>query len=147
MLFEIQRTYMDDCEEREIVFNKPLIKIKNEGIKHVFVNPFKYYVSKPPILCVAIVKLQDEYYIMPHGIKCHPKTTLNDIKFIENKVKTIKVEEKVVVKTPSSKGDIEYITTCYPNTGRYHCTCPGTWRSKGNCKHVKELRIKIEMKM
>tara|TARA_R110000803_G_scaffold48283_1_gene100291 strand:- start:282 stop:734 length:453 start_codon:yes stop_codon:yes gene_type:complete len=147
MLFEVQRIYMDHCEDREIVFNQPLIKIKNEGIRHVFVNPFKYYVSKPPIICITIVKLQDGHYIMPHGIKCHPNTTLNDVKFIKEEVKDVKTIKKLkntVVKTLSSKGDIEYTTTYYPKTNRYHCTCPGTWRSKGNCKHVKELRIKTE---
>jgi hypothetical protein len=28
--------------------------------------------------------------------------------------------------------------------GKLKCNCMGFWKSKGNCKHVKEVRIEIE---
>ena len=55
---------------------------------------------------------------------------------------TEKIESKAVVITdPNLVG--EYKTKYYPESGKFHCSCPGFWRSGGNCKHVKALKLKL----
>ena len=51
-----------------------------------------------------------------------------------------------MVETPSSKGDKIYKTRYYPDTGNFTCTCPGTWMSGNNCKHIKKLRLEVNGK-
>jgi hypothetical protein len=111
----------------------------------VMVKRFKYTYKHsllPPSLFIS--PTDGKTFIVPTWQEVIKGTTVEDIEWIKPKIKveTIKVEN-VVVKTPSSKGDTEYITTYYPTSGKYHCTCPGTWRTGGNCKHIKELRVKI----
>ena len=48
--------------------------------------------------------------------------------------------ETIVVETPASGSDTIYKTRFYPDSGKFTCTCPGAWRSFGNCKHIKKLR-------
>ena len=58
-----------------------------------------------------------------------------------NKPKTKKQRAKTIIKTHiSGSGLGEYTTKYYPESGKFHCTCPGYWRSGGNCKHVKQMR-------
>ena len=48
---------------------------------------------------------------------------------------------KTVIKTFSSgSSDATYTTKYYPDSGKYFCDCPGSWRSYGNCKHIKQMR-------
>ena len=75
---------------------------------------------------------------MPLWKQVEPGTTLNDIHWIKPKPK--RKFETIVVETLSSKGDKTYKTRFYPDTGKYTCTCPGTWMSNNNCKHIKKLR-------
>ena len=40
---------------------------------------------------------------------------------------------------------IEYTTKYYPDSGKYHCTCMGYWRSKDRrCKHIKAMELKMK---
>jgi len=92
----------------------------------------------------GIVKLGGKTYIVPSWQEVLPETRLEDINWIKPKIK--KKAETVVVETPSSKGDKMYKTRFYPDTGNYSCTCPGTWMSNNNCKHIKKLRNEQEGK-
>jgi hypothetical protein len=112
----------------------------------VFVNRFKYSYEHP-IFPPSLFKspTDGKTFIVPTWQEVIEGTKIEDVEWIKPKIK-VKVDkvENIIVKTPSSKGDTEYITTYYPNSGKYHCTCPGTWRTGGNCKHIKDLRIKTQ---
>jgi len=87
----------------------------------------------------ALTNVGGKKYIVPIWQEVLPETTLNDINWIKPK---LKVKSKPVIKTHiSGSGLGEYTTKYYPESGKYHCTCPGYWRSSGNCKHVKEMKI------
>ena len=87
----------------------------------------------------SLANIGGKRYIVPIWQEVLPETTLNDINWIKPK---LKVKEKPVIKTHiSGSGLGEYTTKYYPESGKYHCTCPGYWRSRGNCKHVKEMKI------
>tara|TARA_R110002167_G_scaffold2537_6_gene12772 strand:- start:520 stop:969 length:450 start_codon:yes stop_codon:yes gene_type:complete len=104
---------------------------------------FKYDIecSLPP----SIAKINDKTYLMPAWQEVIEGTTLNDINWIKPKPKKQPAKQKPIIETNvSGSGLGEYTTKHYPESGKFHCTCPGYWRSSGNCKHVKELRIKIE---
>jgi len=87
----------------------------------------------------SLANIGGKKYIVPIWQEVLPETTLNDINWIKPK---LKVKSKPVIKTHiSGSGLGEYTTKYYPESGKYHCTCPGYWRSSGNCKHVKEMKI------
>lgn len=112
--------------------------------KVVIVKTFKYRYEHPTLPPTIFQSPNDgRWYIVPTWQEVIEGTTTNDVEWVRPtpKVQAIK-SENVIVKTPSSKGDTEYITTYYPSSGKYHCTCPGTWRTGGNCKHIKELKLK-----
>ena len=75
---------------------------------------------------------------MPSWQEVIEGTTLNDITHIRPKVKQL--AKPIIVKTPSSKGDVIYTTKYYSDSDKFSCTCPGVWMSKNNCKHIKKLR-------
>ena len=104
----------------------------------VNVQMFKYEHTDriPP----GIVNVKGKTYIVPGWKEVIEGTTLNDITHIKPKVKVTK-SETVVKINKSSSSDAEYTTKYYPDSGKYHCDCPGTWRTRGNCKHVKEMRL------
>ena len=87
----------------------------------------------------SLANIGDKRYIVPTWQEVLPETTLDDINWIKPK---LKAKEKPVIKTHiSGSGLGEYTTKYYPESGKYHCSCPGYWRSSGNCKHVKEMKI------
>tara|TARA_R110002050_G_scaffold206544_1_gene342551 strand:- start:105 stop:539 length:435 start_codon:yes stop_codon:yes gene_type:complete len=87
----------------------------------------------------SLVNIGDKKYIVPTWVEVLPETRLEDINWIKPKVKVTK--SKTIVKiNKSSSSDAEYTTKYYPDSGKYHCDCPGTWRTRGNCKHVKQMR-------
>ena len=87
----------------------------------------------------SLANIGGKRYIAPTWQEVLPETTLGDINWIKPK---LKVKEKPVIKTHiSGSGLGEYTTKYYPESGKYHCSCPGYWRSSGNCKHVKEMKI------
>ena len=103
---------------------------------------FKYDVecNLPP----SIAKIQDKTYIMPLWKEVIEGTTLNDVNWIKPKPKKQPAKQKPIIETNvSGSGLGEYTTKHYPESGKFHCTCPGYWRSGGNCKHVKTMRVKL----
>jgi len=101
---------------------------------------YDYEGHTPP----SILKLSGKTYIVPSWKEVLPETRLEDINWV--KPKPIKKAETVIVETLSSKGDKMYKTRFYPDTGNFTCTCPGTWMSNNNCKHIKKLRYEQERK-
>ncbi len=102
---------------------------------------FKYDVENhlPP----TIAKINGKTYIMPIWKEVIEGTTINDINWIKPKPK-IKQEPIVKISTSSSNPNKSYKTIYYPDSGKFHCNCPGRWRaSDGRCKHIKALEIKI----
>ena len=71
--------------------------------------------------------------------KVDPNTTLKDIQWIKPKPK-VKRQETVIKTFKSGSSDAVYTTKYYPTSGKYFCDCPGSWRSFGNCKHIKQMR-------
>ena len=92
-------------------------------------------------LSPSLANIKGKRYIVPTWQEVLPETTLDDINWIKPKIKKI-LESKTITKiSTSSSGLGEYTTKYYPESGKYHCSCPGYWRSGGNCKHVKEMKI------
>lgn len=94
----------------------------------------------PPFLFTS--HLDGKKYIVPGWQEVHPNTTFDDIKWVRKKVEVKKTEIQSF-EFPSSSSDEIYITRKYTNpdsTIKYSCNCPGSFRSRGNCKHIKEIR-------
>ena len=71
-----------------------------------------------------------------------PETTLNDIKWVRDKVKKLK-PTKITWEFKSSSSDSSYTVTQVGLT--YKCNCPGSYRVKDRnvgCKHCVEVRTK-----
>lgn len=140
MLYKVQTKFKDGRTNSELISSPtpPKFNPKQDNIISIIVQPFRYEVEHymPLNLYVANDGLK---YILPVWMEVHPDTTENDIKHIKPEIKEPKQTE--VVKTEGSLG-YTYKTTYDSSKGTYKCTCPGFWRSKGNCKHVKALREK-----
>jgi hypothetical protein len=143
MLSKMFIEYEDGLKVEKIVHNSET-SFKTKSIKHASCQSFKYKVDKHPYLCVAIVRYSDKTMIMPAGIPCHPKTTLEDIIEIDNtpvEVKEKPVEKKKWMFESSSSEGFYQVTE---NMGKLKCNCPGTWRAKDRrCKHIKEVEIEL----
>ena len=104
----------------------------------VNVQMFKYE-HKHEIIPPSLVVLNGKKYIVPTWKEVDPNTTLKDIQWVKPKPKVKR--SKTVVKTfNSGSSDAIYTTKFYPDSGKYFCDCPGSWRSFGNCKHIKQMR-------
>jgi len=102
---------------------------------------FKY--DYEGILPPSLLNIGGKKYIVPSWQEVLPETRLEDINWIKPKIKK-QVKQKPVIETNvSGSGLGEYTTKYYPESGKFHCTCPGYWRSGGNCKHVKAMREKL----
>jgi hypothetical protein len=142
MLSKMFIEYEDGLKVEKIVHNSET-SFKTKSIKSASCQPFKYQVDKHPYLCIAIVQMGNIKKIMPAGIVCHPKTTLEDI--IEIDTTPVEVKEKLVEKKKwmfeSSSSEGFYQVT--ENMGKLKCNCMGFFRSRGNCKHIKEVKKEL----
>ena len=101
------------------------------------VKRFKYKYTHP-IYAPMIWKHEGKTYLMPKWEEVLDGTTLDDVEWIKPKPK---VKKQPVVKTwKSSSSDQIYTTKYYPETNRYWCDCPGSWRTRGNCVHIQKMR-------
>ena len=107
----------------------------------VAVRRYKYEYEHP-VLPPTILELNGKTYLMPLWKEVVKGTTVDDIEWIKPKPKK-KRTEPVIETFTSGSSDSVYTTKYYPDSGNFHCTCPGSWRSRGNCKHIKELRNKV----
>ena len=106
----------------------------------VNVQMFKYEYKHEIIPPSLFIDQEGQKYIVPTWQKVDSNTTLKDIEWVKPKSK--KQRAKTVIETHiSGSGLGEYTTKYYPESGKYHCSCPGYWRSKGNCKHVKGMKL------
>ena len=97
---------------------------------------YDYEHHMPP----SLVNIGGKKYIVPTWDEVLPETRLEDINWIKPKIKKGEKSKTITRTHISGSGLGEYTTKFYPDSGKYHCSCPGYWRSSGNCKHVKELR-------
>ena len=107
--------------------------------KFIGVKRFKYE-HVHSYVCPALTVISGKKYLLPDWKEVDPKTTLEDINWIKPKIKIISKSKPITQTHISGSGLGEYTTKYYPDSGKYHCSCPGYWRSKGNCKHVKKMK-------
>lgn len=134
MLFKVQKQFDDGTKVDELVYSEGayIIHPKQQNISYCHVTLFKYKYEGH--MFPALVNISDKKYIVPTWQKVHPQTTLNDIDWI--KPQPIKLDI-VKFEVTGSNGD-KYKTVYNPNTKKWKCTCPGSWRAKdGHCKHIK----------
>ena len=104
----------------------------------VAVRRYKYDYEHP-VLPPTILELNGKTYLMPLWKEVVEGTTIDDINWIKPKPK--KKRSETIIKTfASGSSENTYETKYYPDSGKFYCSCPGSWRSRGNCKHIKELR-------
>jgi hypothetical protein len=99
------------------------------------VRPFKY-VSKSPFY--GLVSQDGKKFMIPDWVEVRSDTIYQDLKYNTPRKKKQKAE---IFEFKSSSGNGVYQVR-KSSDGSLRCNCPGTWRTKGNCKHVKELRSK-----
>ena len=104
-------------------------------IKHKHTHPVL-----PPFLYTS--HIDGKKYIVPGWKEVHPNTTFSDIEWVREKIEVKKTDIQSF-EFKSSSGSEIYITKKYTNIDgsvKYNCSCPGVWRTRGNCKHIKEIR-------
>lgn len=132
-----------NLRSRILFVKNPPFSCKTEGLgRFIGTRVFKYEYEGiiPPGLIVAT---DGTKYIVPTWQKVHPKTTLSDIKWI-NKVPKIEKPKTETWEFKSSSSDQVYTVTNYDN--KLKCDCMGFFRSRGNCKHVKQVKIELNGK-
>lgn len=113
-----------------------------EGIRSVAIQRVVYYYKGflPP----SLISIGGKTHIVPSWQEVHPATTLKDIKWEKEEVKSTQPEVIVKEFTSKSNPNITYRaekTTLPTGKIQYSCNCPGVWRSKTReCKHIKELK-------
>jgi hypothetical protein len=107
----------------------------------IFFRLFKY--DHTNRISPSLLTLSGKTYIMPGWQEVLPQTRLSDINWIKPKPKKIVKQKPIIETNISGSGLGEYTTKYYPESGKFHCSCPGYWRSSGNCKHVKVMRTKF----
>ena len=123
---------------------KGALSIPGSGLgPTIFANRFKYE-YKDEVFPPTLANIGGKTYLMPTWEEVDPNTTLNDINWIKPKPK-VKQEPIVVITASSSNADKTYKTVYYPDSGKFHCNCPGRWRAfDGKCKHIKTLDTKVK---
>ena len=104
----------------------------------IFVKRFRYKYNHS-FLPPTILELNGKTYLMPLWQEVENDTTINDIEWIKPKPKKKRTEPVIETFTSGSSDNI-YTTKYYPDSGKFYCSCPGSWRTQGNCKHIKELK-------
>jgi hypothetical protein len=136
-LHRIITTMKDGTRTEEIVWNestttsyKPI-----KGVVSRLVQCFKYQVKAD--VNPSVITANGKRVIVPTWQEVHPLTSLEDIEWIKPQRRP-----RADISVKSSDG--KYKTTFNTATGHFKCSCMGFWRSKGNCKHVKELRESLQ---
>ena len=130
--------------KRSRIIHKPTtqLSINPSGFgSYAHVSVFKYEYNHP-VMAPTLLKKDGKTYLMPEWREVHPETTLNDIIWKKPKVKKKDKFEKKTWTFKSSSSDTVYTVT-QVDSKTLRCSCPGAWRTKGNCKHVKEVRASL----
>jgi len=130
-----------------IIYTKGSLGIPGKGVGPiVFAKRFKYefrHAYMPP----TIFKNNGKTYLMPLWQEVIDGTTLDDVDWIRPKpVLSNKSKQTPIttIHTSKSNADKTYKTTYYPETKKYQCSCPGSFRAfDKRCLHIKEMEIKI----
>ena len=110
---------------------------------YISVRMFKYE-YKHELIPPSLADIGGKRYILPTWQEVLPETELSDIKWIKPEPK-IKQEPIVEISASSSNPNKTYKTVYYPESGKFHCNCPGRWRAfDGKCKHIKALEKKVK---
>jgi hypothetical protein len=142
MLYEVQTHHSDGTETNEIVYSEGAYNIDPTNIKHCNVNLFKYKYENQYLPPTIIKSPSGKTYIVPIWLEVHPETTLKDIEWI--KPKPLKLDS-IKFEVTGSNGD-KYNTVYNPNTKKWKCSCPGSWRAKdGQCKHIKLKMTEVKI--
>jgi hypothetical protein len=126
-----------------IIHTEGALNLPGGGLgKMVFVKRFKYE-YKHPIMAPTLLKKDNKTYLMPYWKEVENGTTLNDIEWVKPKPKV--KQEPIIEIHESSSSDKTYKTTYYPESGKFQCSCPGSYRAfDRRCKHIKELEKKVK---
>lgn len=126
-----------------IIYTKGSLGIPGSGLGPiVLANRFKYK-HKDPMYPPSFLVSNNQKYLMPGWVPVIMETELSDIEWVRPKPK---VKQEPIVETyKSSSSDKTYKTTYHPETGKFQCSCPGSWRAfDRRCKHIKALEIKVK---
>ena len=125
-----------------IIHTEGALSIPGDGFgPSVFVRRFKYK-YEDPVMPPHLMELNGKTYLMPIWKEVEKGTTIEDIEWIKPKQK--RTQPVIETHTSSSRADVEYKTTYYPDSGKFYCNCPGRWRAfDGKCKHIKALEKKL----
>jgi len=145
MLYDVRLKYKDGKTEYQTIFidnEIELIKYADmDDIKYAYFERLFYKIKLKEKDVLSIVKFPNKSVIYPLQIKVHPKTTLKDIIVTREVNKTPPPPQQPNQwKFKSSSSDIIY--TVVETLGKLKCNCPGFYRAKGNCKHIKEVKGK-----
>jgi len=127
-----------------IIHTKGSLSIPGKAFGPVVMAKRFKYKYEHPLMGPGLFKspVNGKLYIIPSWTEVIEGTTLNDIEWVKPKIKT-KQEETIIQTFTSSSSDKTYETKYYPTSGKYFCSCPGSWRSQGNCKHIKQMKKTI----
>jgi len=103
----------------------------------VAVKRYMYKHTHPTIPPILMVDNEGNKCILPSWDKVHPKTTLDDIRWEKPKPKP---KPKTWTFKSSSSSTIYYTKVI---EDKIKCSCPGYFRSRGNCKHVKQVKSEL----
>jgi hypothetical protein len=151
MLHELYLEYGDGRTETKIIHTNEgetvTIYPQRDNIVCSGHKPFKYYIPRWRGLTKAIVRFENRYVIMPHGIECHPKTTMDDIVIVDEPVAKPQkiIEEKWEFTSSDGKGKYNVRV----DMGKLKCNCMGFFRAKNKdigCKHCQEVRLTTHYK-
>lgn len=132
-----------NLRSRILFIESPPFSYKNYGLgKFIDIRVFKYEyedITPPGLITTA----DGVKYIVPTWQQVHPKTTLSDIKWV-NKIPKIEKPKTKIWEFKSSSSDQTYTVTYYDS--KLKCDCMGFFRSRGNCKHVKQVKTELNDK-
>ena len=122
-----------------IIHTKGALSIPGKGFgPSVIARRFKYKYEHP-VMPPTILELNGKTYLMPLWKEVVEGTTVEDIEWVKPQPK---IKKQPVIKSfTSGSSDRVYETKYYPESGKYYCSCPGAWRSFGNCKHIKQMKL------
>jgi hypothetical protein len=96
----------------------------------------KHYVTGG-IIRPMLINLVDKLAIIPWWVNVPLNTTLDDIIWIREDNEPVQTQPEFIEIKSSSSNEKYRITK---KINKYHCTCPGFWRSKDRvCKHIKQV--------
>ena len=78
-------------------------------------------------------------YILPVWKEVPETTTMDQVEWIQPKEESKPIVIKGITWKPEM-GENKYNTHFNEQSNKFFCGCPGFWRAKGECKHVKALK-------